>query len=294
MKHKRKIVGLALGGGGARGCAHIGVIKALREAHIPIDCVAGTSIGALVGGVYASGKIKELESFLRRLNSAKKILSHLDIALSNKGLLNGDKVKRLLSERFIEKLIEDTSIPFVAVAADLQAGKEVHFKTGSLADAIRASISIPGIFVPAQLNGDFLADGGLLNPLPINAVRALGAEVVVAVDLNAEVGFKKATKIRRSPRSDTWWDKLKEESRAKLREWMSEAMRPNLVDILDSSVTIMQKGITEANLRSYPADFLIRPRVGRIMLFDFHLARFMIDEGYLQAQKIIPALKKAL
>lgn len=282
MKPKHKKVGLVLGGGGARGCAHVGVIKALTEAGIPIDCVAGTSIGALVGGVYVSGKIKQLEDFLMEMD-VKQFLSHLDMAWSSKGLLSGEKVKALLKKHFIHRKIEQASIPFTAVATDLKRGREVHFSRGSMVDAIRASISVPGIFTPSELKGSYLADGGLLNPLPINVVRKMGADVVIAVDLNHDLTFRRPP---RNTASSTF--------SSKVQDWLTQKMRLELVDILGNTITLMQKQLTEARIQTDPPDFLIRPRLGGVTLFDFYLAKHLIHEGYQRAKKMIPQILQLL
>lgn len=261
---QKKSVGLALGGGGARGCAHIGVIKALEEAGIEISYIAGTSIGALVGGVYASGKLQSLEDFVLGMD-VKKVLFNLDPAISNQGILKGEKVKKLLTERFAAELIENTQIPFTAVAVELETGKEVHLQSGNLVEAIRASISIPGIFVPVKVGDVYLVDGGLLNPMPVDVVREMGSEVVVAVDLN--------NSIRNLP-----------EKRSK----------PNMIDVLGNTITVMQKKITDGNIKSDSPDFLLQPDLANIQLFDFQLAESMIDEGYKVTQAIIPQLQELL
>jgi NTE family protein len=180
MVKKVKKIGLALGGGAARGWSHIGVIRVLEKAGIPIDYIAGTSIGSLIGGVYASGKMDALEDLALKLD-VKKVMGYLDMAYSKNGLLDGKKVKTLLSGHFTKKRIEDVRIPFIAVATDIETGKEIQFKSGNLVEAIRASISIPGIFTPVKKGKMYLVDGGLVNPVPVNVVRQMGADIVIAV-----------------------------------------------------------------------------------------------------------------
>jgi NTE family protein len=275
MAKKTKTIGLALGGGGARGWFHVGVIKVLGEAGIPIDYVAGTSIGALMGGVYASGKLKELEEFGLSL-SATKIISMLDLSWSSKGFLAGNKVAKLLGERFTKKDFKQTQIPFAAVATDMRSGEEVVLDRGRLPEAIRASIGIPGVFEPLVHRKRYLLDGGLTNPMPVSTVRAMGANVVIAVDLNTEP-------VASRPVS----------GQSKIMKWLTKKTYPTSIDIIDATVAIMQRKITDENLKTDPADVVINSKLGHIKLFDFHLAEHMIELGYKAAKKVIPKIKRS-
>ncbi|MEM9157282.1 MAG: patatin-like phospholipase family protein [Cyanobacteria bacterium P01_F01_bin.33] len=176
-------VGLALGSGGARGWAHIGAIRALQEANIPVQCVAGTSIGAFVGALYAADALDELEDFALDLDW-KMVVSLLDVVFPTRGLLDGEKVYDLLAESLLDLCIENSTIPFCCVATDLSRGREVRLSEGSMVDAVRASISIPGVFTPVNIDGRYLVDGGLVNPVPVNAVRDMGANLAIAINLN--------------------------------------------------------------------------------------------------------------
>ncbi len=179
---ERLKVGLALGSGAARGLAHIGVISVLQENGIPIDFVAGTSIGAIVGGYYAIDcDIKPFEAKISKMTK-KDYLSLVDLT-SKKGLIKGEKVKRFLKEIMSDKSFGDTKIPVKMIAADLLSGNEVVIDSGKLADGARASSSLPGIFCPVEIDGKVLVDGGLVNPTPVETVRKMGADVVIAVDL---------------------------------------------------------------------------------------------------------------
>lgn len=182
-----KTVGLALGSGGARGWAHIGVIRALEEADITIGAIAGASIGALVGAVHAAGELDELEAIVRDLDW-RSIVSYFDLVFPTSGLLDGNKVYELLSDHLQTLCIEEVAIPFCCIATDLTTGKEVCIDQGPMVDAVRASISIPGIFTPFQRGKQHLGDGGIVNPVPVDAVRRLGADVVLAVNLNRAEG----------------------------------------------------------------------------------------------------------
>jgi len=182
-KSKRPKIGLALGSGGSRGLAHIGIIKALEENNIPIDFIAGTSIGAMVGGFYAAGLgVKKMEDIVLETNW-RRIFSLVDPRLKQ-GLITGEKVKTFI-EGFVDgKRIEDCKIPFVAVATDLKTGEIVILNKGEMAQAIRASISIPLVFQPVEIDGRMLADGGLSAPVPVDIVRAMGADIIIAVNLD--------------------------------------------------------------------------------------------------------------
>ena len=179
-------VGVALGSGSARGLAHIGVLRALQEAGINVHCVAGTSMGAVVGAVYASGKIERMAERLANLDWAG-IVALLDPVFPRSGLIDGQRVAEFVRAHVPGALIEDLALPFAAVATDWETGAEVVARSGELTEAVRASIAVPGIVTPVRSNGRLLVDGGLVNPVPVSVARALGAEVVIAVDLNHDI-----------------------------------------------------------------------------------------------------------
>ena len=170
MSNSRIKVGLALGSGSARGWAHIGVIDALLKENIPIDYIAGTSIGAFVGAFYAVGEFDYLKEFAQKLDW-KEVISFFDVRFPSKGFLDGSRINELISKQMQNKNIEETLIPFITVATNLETGKEVLFTKGNIVDAVRASISIPGVFTPVKQNGHYLVDGGVVNPLPVDVVR---------------------------------------------------------------------------------------------------------------------------
>ena len=190
-KWKSGRIGLALGGGSARGWAHIGVIKALTEAGIHIDYVAGTSIGAVVGSVYASGRIATLEDVALQLDW-KKVVNLLDIVFPKSGIIDGNKITEFIREQVKTKTIEELPLPFAAVSTDLATGREVVIREGDIIEAVRASVSVPGVFTPISRAGLFLLDGGLVNPVPVSVVREMGADFVIAVDLNHDIFSKKS------------------------------------------------------------------------------------------------------
>jgi NTE family protein len=183
----RKTVGLALGSGSSRGWAHIGAIEALAEENIPIDNVAGSSVGSYVGALYASGSLKSLKEFVLSMDG-KKVFSYFDVVLPRSGILNGTKrLKELFSFHTSAEDFSELKIPVMMVATDLATGKKVVLKSGNILNALRATMSIPGLFAPVRVKGRWLVDGGLVDPVPVGVARALEADVVIAVDLNSGV-----------------------------------------------------------------------------------------------------------
>ena len=182
---RKPIVGLALGSGSARGWAHFGVLHALREAGISPDIICGTSIGSLVGATYAAGEMDAFESWVLGLGK-RKVFGFMDFNLGG-GLLKGEKIIEFWRENFVQETVEQLGTPFGCVATDLQTGAEVWLRKGSIAEAVRASIALPGLFTPVMREGRLLVDGGLVNPVPVSLARAMGADIVIAVDLNADI-----------------------------------------------------------------------------------------------------------
>jgi len=295
-------MGLALGGGGARGGAHIGVIRALEEAGIQIDYIAGTSIGALIGGVYAAGGLDYVEEVAHKI-TWQKTIKYMDVRIPKYGLLNGSKIHELLHDKFLpKKTFRGLNIPFCAIATDLIESKEIQIKSGKLADAIRASISLPGIFHPFQKDGRFLVDGGLLNPMPVNVVRKMGADIVIAVDLNHDYSRgrtpKQKNKTIEKPKNFLEeivqnYEEATNSIKTKIEKWQ-QAQGPVIVDTIGNSINIMQDQITQKNLIEYPTDILIRPKLGPVTIFDFHRSPEIIKQGYEATKKVMPEIKKLL
>lgn len=179
-----KTLGLVLGSGGARGLAHIGVLRALDDANIPVSHIAGASIGALVGAIYVANELDDFEAYVCGLNW-RAIVTHFDIVFPSNGLLDGNRVYDLLSDHLKEIAIEDSDIEFCCIATDLLRGQEVRMQKGPMVDAVRASIAIPGVFTPFVKDQQCLGDGGIINPLPVDVMRDMGADVVIAVNLNS-------------------------------------------------------------------------------------------------------------
>lgn len=294
-----KNIGLALGSGAARGWAHIGVIRALTEAGIDIKYVAGTSIGSLVGAAFALDKTDVLEDFARQLDW-KQIMSFLDVTFPRSGIIDGEKITGFFRGHVREMNLEELPLPYCAVATDLTACREVVLTEGDLIEAIRASISVPGIFTPVKKNGGFLVDGGLVNPVPVSAARNMGADYVIAVDLNRDRVDRRSTtsidpvapsteyaaggRLRNKWRIAQARNKKHIESSSPAasqgRLWMQRNTVPNIFDVLTTSINIMEAQITATRLATEPPDLLIQPKLGNIRFLEFHRAEEAIDEGY--------------
>ncbi|HPK06509.1 MAG TPA: patatin-like phospholipase family protein [Aminivibrio sp.] len=295
-----------MGSGAARGMAHIGVLQALEGAGIRPDIIAGTSIGALVGGVYAAGKLDELEEVSLGLDWKKAAGYFLEVSFPRSGLIEGTKVTDFLSEIVGSAKIGALPVRYASVAADVMTGNEVVISDGDLVSAIRASISVPGIFTPARRNGSFLVDGGLVNPVPVSVCRAMGADVVIAVDLNngrvkeaPQAGLPEKTSPEGGPgRSGVaaveifaWLEKKTSGFDVRflepVKEWMSRDPAPGIFDVLGNSLRIMEEQIAAARLEIDRPDMLIRPAVGNVRFLEFHLAGEMIAEGFRSAKEVL-------
>ncbi len=279
-------IGLALGGGAARGWAHIGVIRALEEMGIKPDVIAGTSIGSLVGAAYVVGNLDELEAWVVKLRR-RDIAALLDINLFAGGLIEGEKLMHTFKHYFSAHSIEDLPVPFGAIATDLSNGNEIWLQKGPLWNAIRASIAVPGLFSPWYHRDMWLADGGLVNPVPISLCRALGADKVIAVNLNSNLITKHFDTFN-NKKSDSK-NNLQKGS-TDIAEWLTvlknrilgerQESHPGITDVLSSSIFIMQERITRSRMAGDPPDIYLNPRLENIGMMEFDRAREAIDEGY--------------
>lgn len=277
-------VGLALGSGSARGWAHIGVLRALAAAGIEPDIICGASVGALVGAAAATGELDKLEGWATSLDW-RKVIGFFDVGF-NGGLIKGDKLLAFLSEHFVDRDFSDLAIPFACVATDLASGREVWLREGRIGEAVRASIALPGLFSPHPYQDRLLVDGGLVNPVPVSLCRAMGAEVVIAVDLSAErVGRPLLVGADETP---SFWRRqlgnLFGQPAAKVRQ-------PSLMDVLAASINIMQVRIARSRLAGDPADVLISPYLGQLNWLDYHRAGEAIEEGRQAVARAMPALQ---
>ncbi|HLT98847.1 MAG TPA: patatin-like phospholipase RssA [Burkholderiaceae bacterium] len=293
-RHPR--LALVLGSGSARGWAHIGVIKALEEAGIKPDIVCGTSIGALVGAAYAAGELERFESWVRSL-SLRDVVSLMDFRL-NGGMLKGERLMNFFQKHFMDCPIEALRMPFVAVATDLHTGQEVWLKEGSVIEAVRASIALPGLFSPVRVNERLLVDGGLVNPVPVSLARAMEADFVVAVDLNADILGRHLEALPepklRSMVGSAWLTRLPQSVSAlfPLANTVDAEPMPSLIDVLASSINIMQVRITRSRLAGDPPDVVIAPRLASLGLLDFHRADQAIEQGMLATRLMLPSLQE--
>jgi NTE family protein len=300
----RPRVGLALGSGGARGWAHIGVLRALVRAGVQPDIIAGTSVGALVGGVYASGHLDTLDSWARQLTAAR-LVTYLDPRMSGGGLIGGRRMATFMRRYFADSRVEDLPIPFAAVATDLLSGHELWLREGRLVDVLRTAISLPGIFTPVRHEGHWLVDGALVNPVPVSVCRALGARIVVAVNLNADQ-LGRARTLSRALRRTQSFDPASEMSEADQRAlrgrlgalWQQAFRRPrgapSLLGVLVSAFMITQERMTRSRLAGDPPDITVAPQLGHIGLLEFERAAEAIAEGEAATERIMPEIRTAL
>ena len=301
-------IGLALGGGAARGLSHIGVIEALLEAGIKPDVIAGTSMGAFVGGAYAAGKFDAISGWAKTLNM-RAFMSLLDVGLTHGGVIDGQRVCEWLDELGLEQPIEFLPIPYAAVATDLADGSEVWLKEGSLVAAIRASISVPGILRPVLRDGRWLVDGGLVNQVPVSTCRALGADFVIAVNVTERLLDERHEKLRAGFTSEA--EKTHTSHITQILEQLPTALRapaehflPRLIksgpespayfDVLVNSLNIMQERITHSRLAGDPPNMSITPEVASIKLLDFGRTDEAISAGRVAAKKAVASIREMI
>jgi NTE family protein len=285
-------VGLALGSGSARGWAHIGVIRALEEAGIRPDIVCGTSIGALVGAAYAAGELEAFEQWVLRLEM-RDVVSFMDVNLRG-GLLKGRRLMGFFQQHFADRPIEQLKLPFAAVATALHSGAEIWLRSGSTLDAVRASIALPGLFTPALYDGTVLVDGGLVNPVPVSLARAMGADLVIAVDLATDL-VGRYLRLNQPDRFaavvNDWMRKLQDNfgipAPPRSRD---EPVMPTLPEVLASSISIMQVRIARSRMAGDPADVVVAPRLAHLHLLDFHRAEEAIEEGRRAVERVAQTL----
>ncbi len=283
-------IALALGGGVAPGWAHIGVIKALDEAEIPIKMIAGTSIGALVGGCYLAGKLDELEKFARSL-TPRRIVGFLDLSLRGAGLISGYKLAERMEEHMGNVRIENLSRPMVCVSTEISTGHEIWLSEGSLIDAMRASYALPGIFEPVRIGNRILVDGALVNPVPVSVCRAFEADAVVAVNLSYDM-FGRGTVVRNSSHEFGDVVSFPGQSQPGTKNTMSRLGKAlGITGAMVEAFNIIQDRIARSRLAGDPPDISLRPPVGSIGLAEFHRADEAIDIGYEATKLEIPRLQ---
>ena len=280
MKRKTKNVALVLSGGGARGMAHIGVIEGLLASGYNITSVAGTSIGSVVGGIYAAGNLNDYREWITSLGKLD-IFKLMDFAISKSGLIKGEKVFNAMKKIIGNKNIEDLDIPFAAIAVDINRHKEIVFTSGSLIDAIRASVAIPTVLLPFEYNGSELVDGGVLNPLPLDRVKRTNYDILIAVDLNADIPYQKPEKIDISENHHTnylqalervniYWSKFYKNNKHK---------KTGYFNLITNSIYAMQAKLTQIAIEKNKPDILINISKDACDIFEFHRAEEIIEYG---------------
>ncbi len=306
---KKPKIGLALGSGGARGWCHIGTFRALAEEGIEPGVVAGCSMGALVGAAYVAGALDALEEFARSLN-LRKIAGFLDINPASGGLIEGNRIRDLLRSLKIDVPIESLAKPYTAIASDLGSGREIWLQKGSMVDAIRASIAIPGIISPFNFNGTWLLDGGMTNPVPVSACRAMGADIVIAVNPNAGVfgahparGTASSTQDASEPIAPDILDKML----ASMPDGIGRAVKaitpgfltskggaPGYFSVLSTSIDIMTSHILRSRLAGEPPHVMINPHLSHLSVLEFNCADEAIEEGRRRTREGMPLLREYL
>ncbi len=299
----RPLVGVAFGSGAARGWAHIGVIQRLCEAGIAPDVVAGTSVGALVGGCYAAGKLDELEEFARGL-TRRRIFGLLDVAWKGSGFISGDRLTELLNTHLGGVTIETLPRPFACVATEIATGHEIWLRRGPLVESMRASYALPGVFRPVHLSERWLIDGALVNPIPVSVCRALGARIVIGINLNHDI-YSTGTIIQSPRRGEPGHDEpmSREEKAGASNTMRNSVLRqvfgkpdngPGITGVLVAAFNITQDRLARSRLAGDPPDLLISPRSGDIGLFDFDKAAASIALGREAAERALPFFDDAL
>ena len=324
-QHRRAPLGLALGGGVARGWAHIGAIRALIEAGIKPDIIAGTSIGAVVGGAYLSDKLDTLEKWALNLNR-RRMMSYMDIKWGGSGFMRGERLARVLNHYMGNVRIEDFEQKFAAVTCDLRTGYEVWLQKGPIVPAIRASYALPGAFEPVKVDGRFMIDGALVNPVPVSACRALGAHMVIAISLNGDafgpIGTSHELDLNDDEQENFQLEdedndeptkskplnidplQLAGQSLNKLRPDrlllksmvgnVTSGKSPKVGAVMMSTLNIVMDRISRSRLAGDPPDIFVAPRIGHIGMLEFTKAEELIASGYEAMQREIPLIQSVM
>ncbi|WP_026960316.1 MULTISPECIES: patatin-like phospholipase RssA [Aliagarivorans] len=307
MAERKPVIGLALGSGAARGWAHLGVIRELEEMGIRPSVIAGCSIGSLVGAAYAGGQLDTLEKWALGLSSWD-VFNLMDFSLHKGGLVTGDKVFDAAEQQLGSSNIEDLPHRFACVATDLETGREIWLQQGKVRDAVRASCAMPGLMAPFQRNGQWLVDGAVVNPVPVALCRALGAELVIAVNLNS---YHRSESLLRSENGglvqpstpddpdNGFWRLLgggKDFINSMLTKvnLNNDARSPGMVGVMSASIDIMQERLARARMAGDPPEVLLNPKLGEIGVMDFHRAEEAMAEGRRVAKVMRPAIFEEL
>lgn len=290
---RRPRLGLALGSGSARGWAHLGVLRALEREGIRPDLICGCSIGAFVGAATACGELSRLTEWAAALKW-QDVLALMDVSLKG-GLIKGAKLMAFFERNFEDRGFDALAQPFACVATDLQTGREVWLREGSVAQAVRASMAMPGLMAPVLQNGQILVDGGLVNPVPVSLCRAMGADLVVAVDLGSDIVGRSIRGAAAQEAADHWSKRLLTRLGFQNgRDLPPNQEVPSMVSVMVTSINIMQVRIARSRLAGEPADVLLSPRVGQFGPLDYHRAEEAMAEGEAEVRRMLPVLQHAL
>jgi len=291
MARKPKI-GLALGSGSARGWAHIGAIRALEERGVKPDLICGTSIGALVGAVYASNQLDALEQWVSGL-AWTHVVRLMDITWKG-GLIRGQRLFNLFRTTFQDYDVSELDVPFGAVATELTSGREIWLRHGKIFDVVRASIAAPGLFTPVVQEETILVDGGLVNPVPVSMCRALGAEVVIAIDLSwGKLGpYRNLSRdvVAKPVEQPGWIERVLRSGRA-----TAEGPRvPSIFEVFNTALDIVEQRVARSRLAGEPADVLITPLLPNFGTMEYHRAKEAIAEGRAAVERMMPLIEQVV
>lgn len=276
-------IGLALGSGGARGWCHIGVFRELEEMGVKADVIAGASMGSLVGAIHAAGALDALEEWALGL-TARKFIGLVDVRLSSGGLVEGGEILKVIRDLVSHRAIEDLDVPLALVATDMRTGREVWMTKGDVADAVRASVALPGIISPHLVDGKWFLDGGLTNPVPVSACRVLGADVVIAVNPNGRFDGTFWAEREEAPPFllGGWRERLPDLPEALSGFFSSEKEtdpRPEYLDVISASIDIMTDHIRRSRLAGDPPHVMLDAHLATMSVLEFHRAKEAIEEG---------------
>ncbi len=324
----RPKIGLALGSGAARGLAHIGVIRELKKFGLTPDIICGSSIGAFMGAAHILGRLDDVQEWLAGM-STYELIKQMDIKLlANSGLADGENMLRFVIDNFGNPDIEDLGLPYAAIATDMKTGREIWLQQGPVWNAARASMALPGMLTPVNSNGRWLLDGGLVNPVPVSVCKALGADIIIAVNLNGDLVSRDQVLIRDDSVSEevysaeqqassaqtatippekttasedqiSFFEKLsasiRERTTPLVEQWMSPSEdAPGLFNVVSSSINIMQDRITRSRLAGEPADLILTPRLSHIGMLEVTRAEEIVAEGEACVQRMNAVIEHRL
>lgn len=322
----RPKIGLALGSGAARGLAHIGVIRELKKFGLSPDIICGSSVGAFMGAAHILGRLDDVQEWLAGM-STYELVRQMDIKLlASSGLADGENMLRFVIDKFGNPNIEDLDLPYAAIATDMKTGREIWIQEGPVWNAARASMALPGMLTPINSNGRWLLDGGLVNPVPVSVCKALGADIIIAVNLNGDLVSRDQVLIRDDTVSEevysaeqhsnethadsklpetasedqiSFFEKLsasiRERTTPLVEQWMSPSEdAPGLFNVVSSSINIMQDRITRSRLAGEPADLILTPRLSHIGMLEVTRAEEIVAEGEACVQRMNAVIEHRL